>query len=144
MHQSLCSSKKSRLQPTGFVSRISCCSESCEWSHKLQHFLSEIGCQGDRGLILGNSCITSKGHASWLLHREEFVGNSTQYGVNSELLRICSLPRGFLAEGDNPLCSKIWINMDKIRIVAKFGTNYICSAHTTFHNRAIGPMPFPC
>lgn len=74
----------------------------------------------------------SKGHESWPLHRGELVGNSTQYETviytkykKRELLRICSLPTGCLAKEDKAICSKIWINMDIIWIVAKFGNNYV-------------------
>lgn len=63
------------------------CSKKCKWSHKIQHFVSELDCWEDRSLTFGDSCITNKGHASWLLHRGVFIGNSTQYGINSETLR---------------------------------------------------------
>lgn len=63
--------------------------------------------------ILGHSCMPSKGHESWPLHRGELVGNSTQYQTvvntqhkNSELLRICSLPTGCLAKERRPFAAK--------------------------------------
>lgn len=149
MQRTLCSSQNPRLLPTGFVPRINCCSKICEWSHRQQH-LRQAAKEPEAWSWDTHT------HRAACLARVMSLGLSTeenlletppsikQWYKNSELLRICSLPTGCLAKEDMVICSKIWINMDIILIVAKFGNSYVSPAPTTFHNWAIGPMPFPC